>query len=148
MLYKMRAGLLKAFKNHSNAALYSEEIRGAVPTHKGGGTLLDGRGTLIGGDEMMVHERAAEIWTHGHSGGMTYADALEQARKEIADKNAAEKRGPRFGEVQFNECRGIAVDPDSARIAKRAKEIVAEKKWPSGRFGEALKVARAEARNE
>src|SRR5579859_7901766 len=92
---------------------FSEGPFGAVPTHKGGGTLLDGKGTLIGNDEMAAHERAAEIWAHGHAGGMTYEAALEQARKEIAAKKLAEQRGPKFSEAQFAEGGRIPIDQGS-----------------------------------
>ena len=141
-LYKLSPGLFKAFKNTRNGALYSE-ARGAVPTHAGGGTLLDGKGTLIDQESIMLHDRALAILQPAASSGMTYGTALKLARKELAEKRKAEARGPQFSEVRFAEGGKIPVDQDSVLVARRADAIMAERKIS---FGEALKMARAEAR--
>jgi hypothetical protein len=146
MLYKTSKGLLRAFKGHANAAHYSEEGRGAVPTHKGGGTLLGGANRIpIDETSMQLHDRALAILAAGAHSGMSYGDALKLARKEAAAKAAAEKRGSRFAETSFAEGGRIPIDQNSARVARRADEIMAEKKCD---FGQALRLARADVRGE
>jgi hypothetical protein len=150
MVYKLDRAQLKelvrdacASELQNRISRFGEGACGAVPTHKGGGTLPDGKGTLIGHDEMMVHDRALEIQTRAPR--MNYEDCLKQARDEIAAKKLAEQRGPKFSEAQFAEGGRIPIDMDSARLAQRANEIVAEKKCD---FGQALRLARAEMRDE
>jgi hypothetical protein len=149
MLYKTSKGLLRAFKGHANAAHYSEEGRGAVPTHKGGGTLLGGANRIpIDETSMQLHDRALAILAAGAHSGMSYGDALKLARKEAADKALADARGPQFAEMRFAEGGRIPIDQNSICADRRAKEIMAEDKERRITFGEALKMARAEMRNE
>jgi hypothetical protein len=99
--------------------------------------------------EETIHRRALEIFNAAH-GRITEVEALKQARAEAAQKAAqktetAKKRVLRFGEVRFSEGGRLPVDPLSTVLARRADSILSENGWPSGRYGDALKIARREA---
>ncbi len=139
--YKISSELLRALRRYPNITLFGEG-QGAVPTHAGGGTMLGAASrTLIDQESMQLHDRALAILAAASQSGMTYAEALELARKEAADKALADARGPQFREARFNGCRRVGVDPCSVKIDARAKAIAKEE---SISFGEALMRARHE----
>jgi hypothetical protein len=145
-MYKLSKGLVRAFKNSASIAAYGEGV-GVVPTHAGHGTSLDANGTPVDPASVRLHDRAMVILAAAIHTGMTYGDALRIARKEIADKALAEKRGQNFHEgLCFDEGSRIPISQASIQMAERANAIMAENKWPNSRFGEALELARREMR--